>query len=291
MKSPGPPTLAVSVADAASHLGISTLRVRHRLRTGTLKGFCDNRGHWQVYLDTAPTSEPERPLDGSALTDMLVEELLEANDRIAEQDAAIKRLHGIVDRQQQTLDRIIGRLETLTASEAKPERAERVRSTLKGLVELLEVVLARYAAAKADAGRFRAMTVRAIELLEGVELGRRRNVELGDRLAAAIDVGTRAIERAELSTCHAMQLDMTLERVLALAEQNAERHRLTDQRLKRRDELLERSLAVMEAASQRLGDCGFMRRLQVALRGKMTSAPRTNDGASGQSLRRPDVST
>lgn len=264
-------TRAANVTEAASHLGISTLRVRHRLHAGSLKGFRDNRGHWQVYLDSAPTSEPERPLDGNALTDLLVEELLEANDRIEEQAAAITRLQGIVERQQKMLDRIIARLEIPIASQTDGEAAERVRKLLDRLVDLLETLLAQQEAANAEAERLHAMMARAMEMLEMVEPRARaavlRSAQLSDKLAAAVDLSDRAVGRAEMSTGHAMQLDNMLERALAVAEQNAEHRRVTEQRLQSRDQLLERSLNVMEKALSRVGVRKVMRRSWCALFG------------------------
>jgi chromosome segregation ATPase len=260
-----------SVTEAASHFGISTLRVRHRLHAGSLKGFRDNRGHWQVYLDGASTPEPDRPLDGDALTDLLVEELVEANDRIDEQEAAIKRLQDIVERQQKILDRTIVRLEMRLTSQTDGQAADRVRKVLDRLLALLETSVAQHEAAKAEAERFRAMTARAMEMLESVEPRARaavlRSVKLSDKLAAAVDLGDRAVERAEMSTGHATQLDNMLERALAVAEQNFEHQRMTERRLKSRDQLLERSLNLMEEAVSRVGVRNVVRRSWFALLG------------------------
>lgn len=261
----------VGVTEAAEHFGISTLRVRHRLRTGVLKGFRDNRGHWQVLLDDVSTSVTDRPLDGNALTDMLVEELLECKDRIDEQDQVIKRLHRIVERQQKTLDHTIARLEALSAAQPTPEATERVRKTLDRLVALLEASLAQHEAANARAERFRSMMARAIELLEALEPNARaatlRNGKLSERLAEAIDFGDRAIARAEASTDHAAHLDGMLERALAVAEQGVERQKQTELRLKSRDELLERSLSLIETTSSRIGQQNAAKRRWFALFG------------------------
>lgn len=244
------------VAEAAAHFGIPTLRVRHRLRTGLLRGFRDNRGHWQVYLGDAPARVEDRPLDGQALTDMLTEELLEAKDRIDDQDVAIKRLHQIVDRQQRLLERVIARFETIGAGDSDPETIERVRRTLDRLLTLLETSLRQHEAANARAERFRAMMERAIQLLESVEPSLRETSAEGLKLVSAIDqainLGDRAMRRAEMSTSHAARLDNMLDRALAIAETNVESHKLTEERLKSRDELLERSFNLIETASERL---------------------------------------
>jgi hypothetical protein len=244
------------VAEAAAHFGISTLRVRHRLRTGMLRGFRDNRGHWQVYLDDAPATSEDRPLDGQALTDMLTEEVLEAKDRIEDQDVAIKRLHVIVERQQRLLERLIARFESVGSGDADPETIERVRRTLDRLLTLLETSLQQHEAANARAERFRAMMERAIQLLESVEPSLRETSAEGLKLVSAIDqamdLGDRAMRQAELSTSHAARLDNMLDRALAIAETNVETHKLTEERLKSRDELLERSFNLIETASTRL---------------------------------------
>jgi hypothetical protein len=264
----------VGVTEAAEHFGISTLRVRHRLRTGTLKGFRDNRGHWQVRLNDGATVGTDRPLDGNALTDMLVEELLEAKDRIDEQDQVIKRLHRIVERQQKTLDQTLARLEALSAAQPTPEATERLRKTLDRLVALLEASLAQHEAANARAERFRSMMARAIELLETLEPNARaaalRNGKLSEKLGAAIDLGDRAVARAEASSDHAAHLDGMLERALAVAEQGVERQKQTELRLKTRDELLERSLSLIETAASRISQQDAVKRRWFALFGWRT---------------------
>jgi len=259
---------ALSVVEAAAHFGISTLRVRHRLRTGQLRGFRDNRGHWQVRLDDhIPAAEQDRPLDGQALTDMLTEELIEANDRIEDQEAIIKRLGVVVERQQKLLERIISQLETAPspqAAAAAPESSDRIRVTLDRLLALLETSLQQHEAANARAERFRAMMARAIELLEEMEPNVRaaaRAGKLDADLTQAIDLGDRALKHAELTTHHAAQLDTMLDRALAVAESNVENRRLTEQKLKKRDELLERSFNLIEAVSTQVrGNRGRARR-------------------------------
>lgn len=258
----------LSVTEAAAHFGISTLRVRHRLRTGQLRGFRDNRGHWQVRLDDdIPAAAEDRPLDGQALTDMLTEELIEALDRIEDQETIIARLRVVVERQQKLLERLISRLEATPAPQAAasaPELSDRIRDTLDRLLALLETSLQQHAAANARAERFRAMMARAIELLEGIEPSVRaaaRTGKLDADLTQAIDLGDRAIKHAELTTHHAVQLDTMLDRALAVAERNVESHRLTEQKLKSRDDLLVRSFKLIEAASTQLrGNRGKARR-------------------------------
>lgn len=261
----------VSVPEAAEHLGISTLRVRHRLRTGLLKGFRDNRGHWQVHLDGQSSPAPDRPLDGDALTDMLVEELLEAKDRIDDQEQAINRLLAIIERQQKVLERAIARFEAPPPAQPEAETSTRVRGLLERLLGLLETSIAQNEAADTRTERFRAVLARAVDLLEKIEPGARaaeqRTDKLGDKLAAAIDLGERAIARAEASTHHAAQLDNMLERALVAAERNAERQQQTEQRLKARDELLERSLSLIESVSSRVSGRSAMRRRWFALFG------------------------
>lgn len=247
---------AAGVTEAATHFGISTLRVRHRLRTGLLRGFRDNRGHWQVYLDDVPTGAEDRPLDGQALTDMLTDELLEAKDRIEDQDLAIKRLHRLVERQQKILEHVIARFETISTSETDPDTIERVRKTLDRLLTLLlETSLRQHETANARAERFRAMMEQAIQLLETIEPGMRlataESQKLASTLDQAINLGDRATRQAELSTTHAARLDSMLDQALAVAETNVESHKLTEEWLKSRDELLERSFNLIEAASVR----------------------------------------
>jgi len=47
--------VAVSVAEAAEHLGISTEAVRMRLKRRTLPGDRDQAGHWRVWIPADPT--------------------------------------------------------------------------------------------------------------------------------------------------------------------------------------------------------------------------------------------
>lgn len=265
------------VTEAAAYFGISTLRVRHRLRTGLLRGFRDNRGHWQVYLDAIPDNGKDRPLDDQALTDMLTEELLEAKDRIEDQDTAIERLHRLVERQQKILEHVIARFETIGTSETAPDTIERVRKTLDRLLTLLlETSLRQHEAANARAGRFRAMMERAIQLLEAVEPSMRLATAESQKLAGtpldqAIDLGDRATRQAELSTTHAARLDSMLDRALAVAETNVESHKMTEEWLKSRDELLERSFNLIEAASVRLQNSRTQKRGLLAFLSRRTS--------------------
>jgi hypothetical protein len=246
----------VGVAEAAAHLGISTLRVRHHLKTGALKGYRDNRGHWQVRIDGGDVaSGPSHELSPETLTDMLVDELLEAKDRIDEQDQAIDRLRGIVERQQKLLDRTLARLEALSAATPGTDTADRLRNTLDRVIALLETSLQQHEAANARAERFRGMMERAIQLLEKVEPEARTAAAHDGRIAGALDkamdVGAKAVEHAEISTHHAAQLDGMLERALAVAEHNVQTQNETERRLAGRDALLERSFALIEQASAR----------------------------------------
>jgi len=253
-----PPERTVGVAEAAEHFGISTLRIRHRLRTGALKGFRDNRGHWQVRLDRENWPEGDKALDRDALADMLIEELLEAQDRASEQEVTIERLRNIIERQQTILDGTIARLEASSSARLDTETAERLSKTLDRAIALLETSIDQQERANSRADRFRAMMARAIDLLEMFEpkVGAmsERSIGAAEALDKAIDFGGRAIKHAETSSHHAARLDGMLERALAVAEQKVEAQNVTEQRLARRDELLERSLGLIETATSRAAD-------------------------------------
>jgi hypothetical protein len=164
MESNTPPARTVGVAEAAEHFGISTLRVRHRLRTGALKGFRDNRGHWQVRLDSEDALDGDQALDRDALADMLIEELLEAQDRVSEQEITIGRLRNIIERQQKILDGTIVRLEASSSAQTDTATVERLRKTLDRVIALLETSIGQQEAANSRSDRFRAMMARAIGL-------------------------------------------------------------------------------------------------------------------------------
>jgi hypothetical protein len=252
---PPPPPRTVGVAEAAAHFGISTLRIRHRLRTGSLKGFRDNRGHWQVRLDGAAVSPGrDRTFDRDVLADMLVEELLEAKDRIDDQEQSIQRLRDIIERQQEIIDRTVERLGRLNAAQSEATTVQRLRKTLDRTIALLENSLDQQETANARAERFRAMMARAIELLETLEsngASASPTVRVTETLHKAVTLGDRAVARAEISSHHAAQLDRMLERALTAAEEQVEAQKLAELRLTRRDELLERSLSLIEAATSR----------------------------------------
>jgi hypothetical protein len=253
---------AVGVAEAAARLGISTLRVRHRLRTGSLKGFRDNRGHWQVRVDGPNMPGNEQPLDRDALIDMLVEELLEAKDRADEQAGAIKRLHAIIVRQQELLDRAVARLEAPSAGQADPRSADKLTKALDRALAMLETSLARQEELTVRADRFRAMMERSLALLETVAPGAAPadGGRMAGTLEQAFGVANKALARAEASSHHAARLDGMVERALSIAEENAESQKRAEQRVARRDALLERTLGVVEGASSRLQGDGTSRR-------------------------------
>lgn len=253
-----PPAGTVGVTEAAEHFGISTLRIRHRLRTGALKGFRDNRGHWQVRLDSENAPDGDLALDRAALADMLIEELLEAQDRVSEQEITIGRLCNIIERQQKILDGTVARLEESSSAQTDAATVERLRKTLDRVIALLDMSIGQQEAANSRADRFRATMARAIELLEAFEpkagaMSERSN-GAAQALDKAIDLGGRAIKHAETSSHHAAQLDGMLERALAVAEQKVEAQKVTEWRLARRDDLLERSLGVIETTSARFPD-------------------------------------
>jgi hypothetical protein len=222
------PGRAVTVAEAAAHYGVSTLRIRHRLRTGALSGFHDNRNHWQVHLDTADIATSDRPLDRDALADMLVEELLEAKDRIDDQDQTIARLQALVDRQQRLLDRTVTRLESLPASPPDSALVGRLQKALDRALALLEAVAPRVDAAEARSDR------------------------LGRTLKQALALGDQAIRRAETAANHATRLDAIVERALGEAEERKKTQESAELRLVRRDQLLDRALGLVERAALRL---------------------------------------
>ncbi|HEY5208202.1 MAG TPA: hypothetical protein VIJ42_02035 [Stellaceae bacterium] len=269
----------IGVAEAAARLGISTLRVRHRLRTGALKGFRDNRGHWQVRIDGGEPAGGDQPLNRDALADMLVEELLEAKDRIDDQDVAIKRLHALVARQQDLLDRTVARLE-VTARPPTGGDGGKLKQTLDRALAMLEAAFTRQEELTARAERFRAMMDRSLALLEKVAPGTPMAPQADGRVAGtldhAVDLADKALTRAETASHHAARLDGMLERALTIAEENSAGQQRAERRLTRHDELLERSLTLVEAAASRLVGDSAARRGVFSLFGR--GARRPSDG-------------
>ena len=156
---------AVSVAEAAAGLGVSTLRVRAHLRAGTLAGYRDNHGHWRVRLDGAALPALAGTADEAAITELLIEELLELRDAQAETAETAARLRQVIERQQDLLDR------ALTLHEAgKPASDEAPLATLDRAVGLAERAVLRAEADSAQAvQKLRArdeLLDRALNLLE-----------------------------------------------------------------------------------------------------------------------------
>jgi uncharacterized coiled-coil protein SlyX len=225
-----------------------------------------------VRLDSEGAPDGDQSLDRDALADMLIEELLEAQDRVSEQEATIERLCNIIARQQKMLDETVARLEASTSAQTDTAAVERLRKTLDRVMALLEASLSQQEEANSRADRFRVMMARAIELLEtfeprigavGATAGRSDGA--AQALDKAIDLGSRAIKHAESSSYHIAQLDSMLERALSVAEQKLEAQKVAEQRLVRRDELLERSLSLIESASAHFPDKRRKRRWPFSL--------------------------
>ena len=152
---------AMSVADAAAQLGMSTLRLRAHLHAGHLDAYRDNRGQWRVHLDgRALPALPESP-DERRINELLVEELLELREAQAAQEETIGRLTALAQRQQELLARAVDQAE---AAETGP--------ALERALRLAEQAVSRAEAETARAeGRIRArdaLLERALRLLEGL---------------------------------------------------------------------------------------------------------------------------
>ncbi|HET9018550.1 MAG TPA: hypothetical protein VFN46_03130 [Acetobacteraceae bacterium] len=154
---------AMSVAEAAAQLGMSTLRLRAHLHAGHLDAYRDNRGQWRVHLDgRALPALPEAP-DERRINELLVEELLELREAQAAQEETIGRLTALAQRQQELLARAVERAEANDAA-AGP--------ALERALRLAEQAVSRAEAETARAeGRIRArdaLLERALRLLEGL---------------------------------------------------------------------------------------------------------------------------
>ena len=134
---------AVSVAEAAAQLGLSTLKVRAHLHAGHLAGFRDNRGHWRVRLDGAALPPLQGAADERQINDLLLEELLELRDQHAAQEEAIGRLASLVERQQGLLEREV--------AEREADRGDALQPALTRALAVAEQALTRAEAEKARA--------------------------------------------------------------------------------------------------------------------------------------------
>lgn len=131
-------TVRLSVADAATRLGISTDTVRRKLKRGQLRGQRDNHGQWWIEL-SADAKAPE-PMQRAAYeprpdaTAMLLEELRSQINRLStDLDAAYAR--EIVERERHA--RQVLRLEErLTDMQAERDRWAGLAETSQQMAQL-----------------------------------------------------------------------------------------------------------------------------------------------------------
>ena len=155
---------AMSVAEAAARLGLSTLKVRAHLHAGHLAGFRNNRGHWRVRLDGAALPPLQGEADERQINELMLEELLELRDQHAAQEETISRLTALVERQQALLEKSL--------AERESRHQEGLQPALTRALEVAEKAVARAEAEKARAEqRIRArdeLLERALGLMENM---------------------------------------------------------------------------------------------------------------------------
>lgn len=136
---------ALSVAEAAERLGVSTLRVRQFVAEGRLVGLRDNTGRLRVIVP--PDGPGPRRHAAEDAAELLLDEILELRHERSEAAVDTARLVALVERQQSLLD----------SAAATIEAADRRALTHEGqtarALSLLERALAQAEAQRAALAR------------------------------------------------------------------------------------------------------------------------------------------
>jgi excisionase family DNA binding protein len=256
------PEAPLSVREAAERLGISTVRVRQYLRSGQLRGFRDNRGHWRV---VPPLQSRERlaaeagaELSESDAVDLLVDEILELRDTLNEREERLARLDTVVERQQSALDRAMSQVSELRAerdaalarASAGEAESERLRELLARTLERLEDALARLAAEDSRHKSALATLDRALSLLDTttqrIALERETRLKLEKMLAEATARLELMVDDKAASAALIARREATLERALGLLERMTEADRIAKERQAANQGLITRVMRRLE---------------------------------------------
>jgi excisionase family DNA binding protein len=240
------PEAPLSVLEAAERLGISTVRVRQYIRSGKLRGFRNNRGHWRVVPPLQSreqlAAEAGAELSESDAVDLLVDEILELKDTLAEREERLTRLDSLIARQQQAFDRAISerndvraeRDAALVRAAASEGESGRLRELLGRTLDRLEEALARLT--DADKRHRSALTTldRALTVLDSTSqrfaLERETRLKFEALLAAAAIDLQRSVEDKAASAALIARREATLERTFGLLERMIENGRLAKER-------------------------------------------------------------
>ncbi len=240
------PEAPLSVREAAERLGISTVRVRQYVRSGQLRGFRDNRGHWRI---VPPLQSRERlaaeagtELSESDAVDLLVDEILELRDTLGEREERVNRLDALAERQQTALDRAVRELNqaqaerdaALARATSSESEGKRLSALLARTLEQLEQALARLAAEDKSHRAALATLDRALVLLDSTAqrfaIERETRLKLETMLAEATAKLQVMVEDKAASTALISRREATLERALGLLERLTEADRLAKER-------------------------------------------------------------
>jgi DNA repair exonuclease SbcCD ATPase subunit len=249
----------ISVGEAAERLGISSVRVRHYLRVGRLAGFRDNRGHWRIATPLVSAAElkagPTIDISAADAADLLVDEILELKDLLAERDHQVARLGALIERQQQALeDAARQAAERCAERDAARERLEQLSRALDRALEMSEQALAKSAEQERENERLQALLARTtarfedtLKRLEGAEGQNQgllttldRGLDLLDRTTARLALDREARQRLEALLAEATQ------KLDSLSAEKA----ATSALLARREAALERSLKLLERMAE-----------------------------------------
>jgi len=245
----------ISVREAAERLGISSVRVRHYLRVGRLAGFRDNRGHWRISTPLTSVDElragPTIDISAADAADLLVDEIIELKDILAERDGQLARMGALLERQQGALEdaaRIAGK--ERTERRAAEARIAQLSDALSRALAVSEEALTKAARAedmnaalRADLSHTSNELARTVERLNQAEA---QNKSLGQTLE-------RALELLDASTARLALVKESRERVDGfLAESVQQVEALNTEKaaaaelLARREAALERALKLLE---------------------------------------------
>ncbi len=136
-------TTYLTVEEAAERLGVSSVRVRLWIREKRVEATLDNRGCWRVRLDHDPRDVPPVPISSSdAAVDILIDEIMELRQALAEQKQASERLQVLVERQQEVLERAVTRAETDRAARQDAKaKSDRLEGGLQRAMDLADTAL------------------------------------------------------------------------------------------------------------------------------------------------------
>ena len=148
-------TELLDVDRAAARLGVSTLRIRQMILEGRLEGVRDNHGRLRLRAPIEVRPRPARPPEHKQelAVELLIDEIMELRQELADKQQAFERMTAVAERQQQALDKALTQLEearkvateTVPALAAQRDRAAAAAARAMDMIEKSPAAPARMA--------------------------------------------------------------------------------------------------------------------------------------------------